>query len=66
MDVDELEEMSKEEGIEAMPTFKFYKDGSIAGEEMLGADTDKLEDNLKKLCLSNKSNQKKRLSVQQS
>ena len=53
--MDELEALSKEEGIEAMPTFKFYKNGSKAGEEMLGANPDKLEENLKKLCHTDKS-----------
>ena len=47
VDVDELEDVSQEAGIMAMPTFQVYKSGSKA-EEMSGANVDKLEAFVKK------------------
>lgn len=45
VDVDENSETAEAEGISAMPTFKFYKNGAEIG-DMMGAD----ENKLKQLC----------------
>ena len=41
VDVDEAEDVAQSQGIQAMPTFKFFKDGSMVA-EMMGADFAKL------------------------
>ena len=41
VDVDEAEDVAQAQGIQAMPTFKFFKDGSMVA-EMMGADLNKL------------------------
>jgi thioredoxin 1 len=41
VDVDEAEDVAQAQGIQAMPTFKFFKDGNMVA-EMMGADFDKL------------------------
>lgn len=43
VDVDELSEVAEEQGISAMPTIKFYKNGSLLT-EVVGADAKKIED----------------------
>ena len=41
MDVDEAEDVSADQGIQAMPTFKFYKNGEQVA-EVMGADLGKI------------------------
>lgn len=41
MDVDEAEDVAQAQGIQAMPTFKLFKDGVMVG-ELMGADFAKL------------------------
>ena len=41
VDVDEAEDVAQAQGIQAMPTFKFFKDGNMVA-EMMGADFAKL------------------------
>jgi len=47
VDVDENEETAADCGVSAMPTFMFYKNGSKVG-EMMGANPDKLRENINK------------------
>lgn len=47
VDVDELEDVTSEAGVSAMPSFYVYKDGEVA-EKLVGASKDKLEDLVKK------------------
>ena len=46
--MDENSEVSESEGIQAMPTFKFYKDG-VKVDEFAGASEAKLKEALEKL-----------------
>merc|ERR1711871_1642457 len=48
VDVDQKDDIAQMEGIQAMPTFKFYKDGSIAA-EFQGADPQKLRAKVQEL-----------------
>jgi thioredoxin 1 len=41
VDVDEAEDVAADQKIQAMPTFKFFKDGAAIA-EMMGADLNKL------------------------
>lgn len=41
VDVDEAEDVSHDQGVKAMPTFRFYKDGAQVA-EVVGADLGKL------------------------
>lgn len=41
VDVDEAEDVAQSQGIQAMPTFKFFKDGKLVA-DMMGADFNKL------------------------
>jgi thioredoxin 1 len=41
VDVDEAEDVAADQKIQAMPTFKFFKDGKQVA-EMMGADLNKL------------------------
>ena len=41
VDVDEAEDVAQAQGIQAMPTFKFFKNGLMVA-EMMGADLNKL------------------------
>ena len=43
VDVDQLGELAADEGISAMPTFRFYRAGKILG-ELVGANPTKLEE----------------------
>ena len=47
VDVDELEEISSEAGISAMPSFYIYKNGQIV-DKLVGASKEKLEELIKK------------------
>jgi thioredoxin 1 len=47
VDVDELEEISTEAGISAMPSFYIYKNGQIV-DKLVGASKEKLEELIKK------------------
>lgn len=47
VDVDELDDVANNAGVEAMPTFKIYKDGKQA-DELVGASKEKLEEFIKK------------------
>lgn len=48
VDVDKASEISESEGISAMPTFKFFKNGEKCG-EVVGASEQKIKDELNKL-----------------
>ena len=48
VDVDENSETAEAQGISAMPTFKFFKDGQEAS-ELVGASEQKLKEELQKL-----------------
>eukprot|EP01012_Entosiphon_sulcatum_P059210 TRINITY_DN83565_c0_g1_i1.p2 TRINITY_DN83565_c0_g1~~TRINITY_DN83565_c0_g1_i1.p2 ORF type:complete len:104 (+),score=40.12 TRINITY_DN83565_c0_g1_i1:47-358(+) len=47
VDVDELEDLSREAGIQAMPTFQFYKNGAKV-DEFKGANRGTLKDTIAK------------------
>ena len=47
VDVDENSETAEEVGVSAMPTFFFYKDGSVV-EQFAGANADRLKQTVKK------------------
>jgi len=47
VDVDELEEISAEAGVSAMPSFYIYKNGQVA-DQLVGASKEKLEELVKK------------------
>ena len=47
--MDELSEVAEAEGVTAMPTFKFYKNGSKAIDDVVGGNPVKLEASLKNL-----------------
>jgi len=49
VDVDENNEVAESQGISAMPTFKFYHNGEVAFEPVVGASEAKIKDALVKL-----------------
>jgi len=50
VDVDELEDIAGEQGISAMPTFKFFKNGQVQKDlEVVGASIDAIKTSVTKL-----------------
>ena len=49
MDVDEQSEVAQAQNVEAMPTFKFFRDGQKGEEDVVGADFKDLEAKVRKL-----------------
>jgi thioredoxin 1 len=49
VDVDEQSEVAQAQNIEAMPTFKFFREGKKGEEDVVGADLDDIKAKVKKL-----------------
>ena len=48
IDVDECQDIAEDQDVQAMPTFKFFKDGAVV-ETVVGANENKLKASLLKL-----------------